>query len=1008
LDIEQERAVLVFSFVGMLSQERNYTGQLLINVELSPDTEGLDEVVVTGYQTIAKERATGSFAIVNKSKIQNRISTNINSRLEGLVAGMQVDEDGNFTIRGISTLNANKKPLIVLDGFILERDLSTINPDDIEAIHVLKDAAAASIYGVRAANGVIVITTKTGQNKKLKITFGTDFSIIEKPRLEKAGYASSEDVVNMELEAFQKGWYIEPSILNNHRPISKVASMIFASEGYKNRFQNGEKENPYDYLNSDEKEQIENLKKQDGIEQYKKYFIQESVKKTYNLSMFGGSNKHDYFVSCRYDDNKGSLVRNNDSRLILNSKQGWRLSDKIRVTCNINYNYSKFSTPKTLHDNVFKPNPMYAYGNFLNEKGEYNSFPKTLFQSAKDEAVGSGHYLNWNYNPLQDLRNTSDINTTNTISVNGTFDYNVNDKLNVNVRASHVNSNITNVTHYKRDSYLVRNTYNYYTTINEDTKIPIHSFPYGEIKEDLITGFNSDMISGLVNYDTQKDKHSFSMLGGLEYRQVESKSSMNTHIGYDSKSLTEQTADFNLIQKELIPRYKNLRLSDVFQLSNINKHLEDRFFSVFTNLRYNFDEKYDLTASGRIDDSNLFGADISYRILPLWSLGLGWTISNESFFKTEFIDYLKIKGSFGYSGNIDRSTSPFIKANLYSDVHSGRMAAEIENPGNPNLKWEKTRTINASVDFRIFHAIFGSLQYYEKKSDDLLGDKVVNPLLGYTTVKANVAKVLNRGIELELNSQLYNSRNWDININANFFYNKNKVLAVHNDIDRFDDVFTTDYYSKNKPINSAFTYKWAGLSEDGKPQVYNKEGEKVSSLSQDLFNIQALKYVGTTQAPYHASLMPVVRFKNLTVNLLFVGKFGHIFKLSPIVFNDLELDGNMISKEIRKRWKKPGDEKITDVPGLGKTQYDINMDYFNYSDIRIRPADFISLREVGISYEVPKLLLFSDVTIKFQARNVFMWTKNKENINPENTSFFGNTFSYPSQRSVSLGIRFNF
>jgi TonB-linked SusC/RagA family outer membrane protein len=1013
IQFEKNNVVFVFSSVGMTPQEVNYKGQLVQNITLANDSEQMDEVVCTGYQTLSRERATGSFASIKNEMIADKISIDLVSRLEGLASGVQVDAKGNITIRGISTLNANKKPLIVVDGFPVETDISEINPDDVESIHVLKDAAAASIWGARASNGVIVINRKQGTNSKAKVTFNYDLTLKEKPRYDKAGFASAADVVNMELEGFKNGWYYKPT-MNQSTPIPRVADVIFSSEGFKNASTTSLIGiDPYKYLGEASISKIEQFKKEDGIKEFEKYFSRLSISQSYNLSVSGGGNEHNYYVSGRYDDDKKSLVRSEDSRLILNARLNWKMSNMFSLSYGINYSNTKRSSPQsTAIANSEMDEPMFAYGKMLNENGVYNPFPKGIYQGIKDEFNEKNEYKNWNYNPLQDLRNSSDKENQSNVNLFASLKVNLNDNLKLKFNYNHTNGLSRKILFFGEDSYVARNAYNAYTG-KDGSGMIVHSFPSGAIKEDTFSSNTSSLYSVNLNYDYNKDAHSLSILAGSEYRISNSIIETSAHLGYNSRALLEQSVNSRDLERGRVPTWNGTARVDSYMFRPFTTDREDRFLSVYMNMGYTYNDKYTLTMSGRLDDSNLFGADVSARILPLWSVGSAWTISKEDFFDSSWLTYLRAQLTLGYSGNIDKTTTPFIKALLFPDHLSSRLASEIENPGNPALKWETTRTINFALKFSLWNKLHAEIQYYDKHSDDLLGEKSLNPLRGYETIKSNVAKVRNQGVELDLSSHLFSLNQVEVGVHLNFSYNKNEVLEAKNSLRNFYEFFQPGrYHKKGRSINSGYVYKWAGLSKKGKPQLYDRDGQIVDRIDTDgsnvLANIDALEYAGTTVAPYNASLSPNIRYKGFNMNLLFVGKFGHVIKLPSIRHKDLGRKGNMISKEITKRWMKPGDETITDVPGLGSSPYSSNLDYFNNANIRVRSGNFISLRELAISYDFPKNSLWETARLTLQARNLWKWVENREGIDPETTNFAYQNISIPVARTISLGLRVNF
>eukprot|EP01029_Cantina_marsupialis_P031193 TRINITY_DN884_c0_g4_i2.p1 TRINITY_DN884_c0_g4~~TRINITY_DN884_c0_g4_i2.p1 ORF type:complete len:1193 (+),score=183.23 TRINITY_DN884_c0_g4_i2:1356-4934(+) len=1014
LEIEDSNVVLVFSFVGMDVQEIQYEGQSQINVVLKEDAATLNEVVVTGYQTISKERATGSFAIVNEEVIERKMSTDFTSRLEGMVAGLQVDRDGNMTIRGTSTLNASTKPLIVVDGFPIESDNMTINPNDIKSVNVLKDAAAASIWGVRASNGVVVIMTKNGgKKKKPSVNFSYNMTIKEKPDLSKYRYASAGDQIDAELETIQKGWVWEPSAWSTS-PVSQVADIVFGSDNY-SWLSKGN--HPYDYLDETEIAQIEELKKQDGLKEYEKYFLRNSFNQQYNLSINGGTDDVSYYLSGIFDHNKSNVKREGLDRYILNSRVDVKLTDWLKVISGVVFSKSNKSlSGSEVYQSQMRPS--YGYGNYLDENGNYNWFPKGVAQQFKEEYKSKEGYVDWNYNPLKEFENSTNETESNTYRIQTGINAQIIKGLNFDVKYQYEKFSSNTETLYNRNTHTVRNSYNTYTGTDPNTGDIVHSFPEGDIKVISEKERIANSIRAQLNFSKEFGKHSLKALGGWEYRSVLNKSLKDSYVGFESQLLSGSLVDWKLINDKKVPTWNGSKYSRGYYYKGPRfEETEERYVSFYGNIGYTFDRKYDVTFSGRIDDSNLFGADKSYRLLPLWSVGGGWNISQESFFSSNVFDMLKLRATYGFNGNIDRSTVPEMKVRIIRDMHTQQMVGEIENPGNKELKWEKTAVANMAVDFALWNnRISGSIEYYHKKSRDLLGEKQLNPILGYKSVKANVAKVSNRGMEMQLNFEPLKNENFNWLINLNVAYNKNRIEKAYSDVVDLGYAIRGQYLKSGKSIGAAYAYQWAGLNEEGKPLLFNKEGQKVDYISDAAENIEVLKHIGPSMAPWNGSLNTSWKYKGLTFSMLFTGSFGHYFRMTELNYNtsmSLDFRGNIMTNEIKDRWQKAGDELLTDVPKIGNSPWDINYDYYNLSDLRVKPADFISLKEISLAYEFNKNVLvnmpFKSLTISAQVRNACKWVKNDEGIDPESTS----SIHYPSmmdpeQMTVSFGVKASF
>ncbi|MDE5421973.1 SusC/RagA family TonB-linked outer membrane protein [Ancylomarina sp. DW003] len=1014
ISFEGDNIILVYSFVGMLPQEVVYTSQATIDVILQADSELMEEVVVTGYQTISKERATGSFAIVNEEILDSKISTDFTSRIEGMVPGLQVDREGNMTIRGISTLNASTKPLVVVDGFPIESDNMTINPNDIKSVNVLKDAAAASIWGVRASNGVVVITTKNGgKKKKPSVNFSYNMTIKESPDLSKYRYASAGDQIEAELETIQRGWVREPSAWNTS-PVSQVANIVFGSDNY-SRLSRGT--HPYDYLDETEIAQIEELKKQDGLKEYEKYFLRNSFNQQYNLSINGGTDDVSYYLSGIFDHNKSNVKREGLDRYILNSRVDVKLTDWLKVTSGVVFTKS---TETLSSSEVYQSQmrPSYGYGNYLDENGNYNWFPKGVAQKFKEEYKSKADYVDWTYNPLQEFENTTNENESNTYRVQTGINAQIIRGLNFDIKYQYEKYSSNTETLYNRDTHTVRHSYNTYTGTDPNTGDIVHSFPMGDIKEISERERVANSIRAQLNYSNDFGKHSLRALGGWEYRSVLNKTLRDSYVGFESQLLSGSLVDWKQINERKVPTWNGSKYARGYYYKGPRfGETEERYVSFYGNIGYTFDRRYDFTFSGRIDDSNLFGADKSYRLLPLWSVGAGWNISQESFFSSNVFDMLKLRATYGFNGNIDRSTVPDMKVRIIRDMDTQQMVGEIENPGNKELKWEKTAVANMAVDFALWNnRISGSLEYYNKESRDLLGEKELNPILGYKSVKANVAKVSNKGIEMQLNLVPLRSEHFNWLINLNVAYNKNKIEEAYSDVRNLSYAIRGKYLEPARSIGAAYAYRWAELNEKGEPLLFNQKGEKVDYISDEAENIEVLKHIGPSRAPWNGSINTSWKYKGLTLSMLFKGSFGHYFRMPELTYNtsiNLNYGGNIMTKEIKDRWQKAGDELVTNVPKIGDSAWDIEYDYYNQSDLRVKPADFISLKEISLAYEFDKNVLanmpFKSLTLSAQLRNAYKWVKNDEGIDPESIS----SIHYPSmmdpeQMTISFGVKANF
>lgn len=501
---------------------------------------------------------------------------------------------------------------------------------------------------------------------------------------------------------------------------------------------------------------------------------------------------------------------------------------------------------------------------------------------------------------------------------------------------------------------------------------------------------------------------------GAERRATRMTGTRVYYMGYDDNSLTY--TPYNAMVLSPISGTESLTGSFNWYSKNYNyeSYIEDRYVSFFGNASYTYDDKYTMTGSMRIDQSNLFGTDPKYQYRPLWSVGGSWHLSSEKFMKNvRFLDRLSIRVTYGIGGNVPKDVGPYL--NIYDDGYNswvGAMSSYIGNPPNPMLRWEKTATTDIGIDFSLFDSrLSGSIDYYNKNTTDLLGSRNADPTLGWPSLLLNYGKMYNRGIEILLQSQNIRTKKFNWNTNFTFSYNKNILTDLEG---TQESVF---YYSAYNvaaigyPINSIFSYRYAGLNpKDGNVLVYNQQGEKVSNVS----SISDLVYSGTRTPKYSAALKNSFSFKNLDFSFMFVYYGGNVMR--DVVAGYMGgAPGNNLNRKSLNHWRKPGDENIPGVaPSFNKNiNYRIAQAWYS-ADIHVKKADYIKLRDVSISYNVPKkylnLLGFNSLALTCQLSNVWWWAANG-NIDPEAYALSGYGTGSLTQKSpitYTFGVSVNF
>ncbi|WP_180335689.1 SusC/RagA family TonB-linked outer membrane protein [Labilibaculum filiforme] len=976
IKIEGTSAVLVYSFVGMLPKEVVYTGQSLLNVSLEADSEQMAEVVVTGYQTISKERATGAFEKVSTKALEERSTLNIIDKLEGQTSGV-LFENGVITIRGVSSMNASTTPLIVVDGFPIEGDLESLNPNDVESMTILKDAAAASIWGARASNGVIVIVSKKGVEKgKTNVDFSSTLSLMAEPDLYSLKRASTESFLELEKHFADNGWKELASPWALSQPAYNEGLDAYL------RYNDGQ------MTEADKDAIINRLKGIDVRDEYADLFLRKAVRQQYHLAVSGASDKSNYYASLSYDDNNAYLKGSDNDRIVSNLRIQTKLSERISFNAGIS------ATIRNSDNNAAGSLANLAqYQQILDANGDYIPQPWTYSQAGKDtHAMANNSPYDWTYNLYQEFENKDNSTKNVDLRMQAGLNINLFKGLDFEGRYQYEWGNSKGQNLYNEDTYYVRDMVNTRAHIGSDGQM-VYPIPMGEARADANAYAKSFTSRAQLNFNRSfnDNKHQVYAIAGTELRQTEYESSNMTKFGYDPVSLQFKRMNYDTDYPRAFSYWPS-KLED----NTTFVYEKNRYASYYGNAGYTLDDKYTVTGSVRLDDSNLFGASKEYRNVPLWSVGTNWQMHKEDFINLDFVNRLTLRMTYGTGGNIDKSTSPYLTASIGQDYQTQYKFAYINNPKNPNLRWEKTSTANFGLDYALWNnRVSGSIEYYNKQSVDLLGNVSLNAIYGFDSALMNFAEMSNKGMDFSINVGIL-TKDLKWNAIANFSYNKNRVEKVELSDESvggaFGGYYGTGSARVGKPLNHLYSYKWAGLSAEGMPQVYNEKGEIIDHNT-EMEEVEGLKYEGTTTPKYYGSLQNVVSYKGLRLSMLITYKLGHKFRTPTIDYSDLrsKFTLNSVHEDFDARWKNPGDEKITDIPVLPDSPTEIGgywSSYTNYGSHNVESASHIRFNDVVLSYDLPKSWFKSTglnaLNVGAQVRNLGVITFNDSNTDPEN------------------------
>lgn len=993
--------ILVYSFIGFNSIEKKITNETVINVSLERNATQLDEVILsTGYQKISKERSTGSFDKVDSKVLDTKISQDILSKIEGELSGILFDDVDGPVIRGIGSLEVAPTPLVVVDGFPISQGIESINPNNVKDITVLKDAAAASIWGIRAANGVIVITTKKGnKNRKPLIEFSTNYAITPKNNLLDLKYASTNSFLEYEKHKADNVWALLPEG-NNQPPLGAgLETYLKLNEGL---------------ISQEEADRIINgLRGIDSRKEFQDLFMNDSYWSQYNFAISGGAENSDYRSSVSYNKNENNnFYKNNDSdQLIANLRGVFRVSPKLTISNDFNFTSGKQKANGMLDSDY---SSLFQYQRILDNNGNQIAQTYGLAQNFKEEKVADGYPYNWDYNLQQEFNNKDNVTEATSVRIQTAIDYKLLDYLSIRGSYQYEWSNSERNNLLNENTYYVRDLINTFTRVEEGNLI-------SHIDKGNILNYSNatnKTRQGRIQLNFDKSfndaKHRITALAGYELRQVKNTFNSNTLYGFDSQALTSASIAFG--ERVPITASGSNSVRSLLNPSSVT-YLENRYVSYYANGAYTYNNKYTLTGSVRLDDTNLFGASKEYRNTPLYSVGGKWDVYKEGFFKGSTVSNLSLRGTYGVNGNVDRNTGPFLIAensrNPFTDVEF----AYIRNVKNPELRLEKVFVTNLGVDFGLFNnVISGNVDYYHKKSTDLLSPVSFPSVYGFNSATINVGEMENEGVDVSLNFNALQTGDFKYNTTLRFSHNKNTVTKVDVPLETVG-TYLLGQPLEGQPLRYIYSYNYAGLDANGDPLTLNENGELVDvngRINVDgtleeapIENPNALVYSGTTTPRYYGSWVNNISYKNFYMRTLVTYKLGHVFKYEGVL-NYGRQTLTYIHLDYENRWQNPGDENTTNIPRVPNGPNDVaSPGYVYYSEGNqfVDSASHIRFKEIIFGYDFDSKVLnntgIDAFRVSLQARNLGLINFNKWNVDPE-------SYYLPTTPTFTLNFSFNF
>ncbi len=617
----------------------NTTG--ILSLVMETNTQNLEEVIInTGFQQLSKERATGSFSVLNNQLLNQQVSTGILSRLEAVANGVMVDKKtgqgtDRIMIRGLSTIRGPRDPLVVVDNFPYSGDISNINPNDVESVTILKDAAAASIWGTGAGNGVIVITTKKGKfNQPLKIDFNTSLSIRDKPNPYYLQNMSSKDFVGMEQFLFNNGYGLDDTANTNRPPFSPAYEILFKQL-------NGQ------LTPQQATTQLDALQNHNVKDDFKKWVYRKAVNTQYALNLRGGSSNIAWIGSIGYDKNTSELAAGYE-RINLRFNNTYTPLKNLQINTGLYVTQTKATSGRTDYSelmNLIKFSPPYTM--LADNSG--NALPVTRnYRQPFLDTVGNGKLLNWNYSPLTDYNYNKTSSSVQDIVANLGISWQLNKALSLDLKYQYEKQYTDGKTLLGLQSYATRDLINGATQVDPVTGVLSYPIPVGDILDQSAKTLQAHNFRAQANYNNTWGNHQLVAIAGTEIRQIINNGYNFRTFGYSEDILTSTSVDYVHPYIGYINGYDNYIFNPVGFNGTVN-----RYVSAFANAAYTYKEKYTLSASGRRDAANIFGVNTNNKWTPLWSAGVAWDIAKENFYHIGKIPRLRLRATYGYSGNVD-------------------------------------------------------------------------------------------------------------------------------------------------------------------------------------------------------------------------------------------------------------------------------------------------------------------------------------------------------------------
>ena len=1020
LKVPQDTKVLTVRYLGYENGKITLVdGTDHYVVTLKSASHSIKEVVVTGYQKIDRRKLTASVSQLNISDESVGAIKNIDQALGGQIAGLStLPSTGapgapvKIRIRGTASINGTQEPLWVLDGIPLEgtdipnidnlndindiyqTSIAGLNPTDIDNITVLKDAAATAIYGARAANGVIVITTKRGKESRPIVNFNTRLTFSPKVDINRLNLLNASEKVDLELALLASNYEYR-----QHK--GGVANILDKLNEF-----NAYRAGGWNALSTTAQQQINDLRSINT--NWNDILFRNVFNQEYNASVSGGSDRASYYASAGYYDEQGIVKGVENNRYNFTLKGTFKINKKLTLGASIFANQRKQAS--FLTDTGGFTNPVYysreanPYFQPFKADGSYNY--DTNVQGRESNAP--------DFNIFEERANTSKRRRDYSIMSIIDAEYKINSDLKLTSQFGYQFDNYNLCRYQGGDSYAMRKEKEYATYMTS-SGVQQTIFPEGGANKTTDSYRRQWLWKAMAEYNHRFAKyHDVELMLGTEVRHNITQSTSSNAYGYDARTLTTKPVVFpSQSIAERYPLHQETRL-------------ENAYVSWYATGSYTYHYRYTLGASVRFDGSDVFGVAKKYRYLPLYSVSALWRVSEEKWMQPlTWISDLRLRASYGLQGNIDKSTSPYLIGTIDKASILGKNETIIaaETAPNPNLKWEKTSNVNLGLEAAFLDSrIHFSVDYYHRKSSDLIGIRMLPLETGFASTTINWASMKNDGWELSLSTRNIVTRDFHWTTNLNLGFNTNKIIN--------ESVAQNSTYPSRQgyPVGALFAYKTAGLDSEGYPLFLAADGSKVSAA--DFFKLNRYgasqltaeqqraqyTYMGSTDPKCSGGLINNFEYRNWQLGVNFMFNLGMKVRVQPSYSPTYFDRGLNTNRDILSRWTATNTggtfaALMVSTPAR-LAEYTRYAEYNTYSmlDIWVRNSSYARMQSLRLGYKLPKKWLakfgISSASLSLEGRNLLVIASNYNNyLDPET---MGNPFAQPVAKSYIFGLNVNF